>query len=188
MEVKAVQDVTIRGAVPVQVKATLAVAGTSTTVNVESAAADLVEVDPSAHVDADRSAIAKLPVMDPAGGLSQAIVYTTGGVAADGNGFFHPLRDHAQVTFVIDGQPISDQQIGQENDDHNVDRVQPRHVFNLGIGTDNLFHSERHERSTASFEIANLTNKAALYNFLSTFSGTHFLQPRTFVGRIGLVF
>jgi hypothetical protein len=28
----------------------------------------------------------------------------------------------------------------------------------------------------------------ALYNFLSTFSGTHFLQPRTFVARIGLVF
>ena len=52
----------------------------------------------------------KLPVADPAGGLSQAIVYSTGGVAADGNGFFHPLGDHAQVTFVIDGQPISDQQ------------------------------------------------------------------------------
>jgi len=35
---------------------------------------------------------------------------STGGVAADGNGFFHPLGDHAQATFVIDGQPISDQQ------------------------------------------------------------------------------
>ena len=32
------------------------------------------------------------------------------GVAADGNGFFHPLGDHAQVGFMIDGQPISDQQ------------------------------------------------------------------------------
>jgi hypothetical protein len=37
-------------------------------------------------------------------------------------------------------------------------------------------------------DIANLTNKVALYNFLSTFSGTHFLQPRTALVRIGLVF
>jgi hypothetical protein len=37
-------------------------------------------------------------------------------------------------------------------------------------------------------EIANLSNKVSLYNFLSTFSGTHFLQPRSIVARIGLVF
>jgi hypothetical protein len=73
----------------------------------------------------------------------------------------------------------------QENDDHNPARVTPRHVFNLGIGTDNLLHREKRQRITASVDIANLTNKVALYNFLSTFSGTHFLQPRTFVGRVG---
>ena len=77
---------------------------------------------------------------------------------------------------------------GTENDDHNPDRVKPRHVFNLGIGTDNLLHTERHTHITASAEIANLTNKVALYNFLSTFSGTHFLQPRSVDVRIGLVF
>jgi hypothetical protein len=76
----------------------------------------------------------------------------------------------------------------QENDDHNPDRVKPRNVFNLGLGTDNLFHKEGHTRITASVDIANLTNKVALYNFLSTFSGTHFLQPRTAFVRIGLVF
>jgi hypothetical protein len=27
-----------------------------------------------------------------------------------------------------------------------------------------------------------------LYNFLSTFSGTHFLQPRTVIARVGLTF
>jgi hypothetical protein len=103
-------DVTIRNAVPVQIKATLAVAGSKTTVTVEAAGADIIEVDPSAHVDTDRNLITKLPTVDPAAGLSQAIVYSTGGVAADGNGFFHPLGDHAQVSFMIDGQPISDQQ------------------------------------------------------------------------------
>ncbi len=79
-------------------------------------------------------------------------------------------------------------QAGQENDDHNPDRVKPRNVFNLGIGTDNLLHREGNRRITASMDIDNLTNKVALYNFLSTFSGTHFLQPRTYVVKIGLTF
>src|SRR5262245_39059103 len=79
-------------------------------------------------------------------------------------------------------------QTGREDDDHNPDRVKPRHVFNLGVGTDNLLHTERREKITASLEIANLNNKVALYNFLSTFSGTHFLQPRTLVARLGFSF
>src|ERR1022692_4644508 len=103
------QDVSIRSAIPIQFKAKLALAGAQTSVTVEGSG-DLIEVDPSAHIDADRSLIMKLPSVDPAGGLSQAITYSTGGVAADGNGLFHPLGDHAQSTFVIDGQPISDQQ------------------------------------------------------------------------------
>jgi hypothetical protein len=79
-------------------------------------------------------------------------------------------------------------QTGQENDDHNPDRVKPRSIFNLGLGTDNLFHWEGRTRITTSVAIDNLTNKVALYNFLSTFSGTHFLQPRTAIARIGMVF
>src|SRR5579862_3487840 len=103
------QTVDVRNAIPVQVKAALALAGASTSVVVEGAA-ETLEVDPSAHVDVDRSLLLKIPEFDPGGGLSQAIVYSTGGVAADGNGFFHPLGDHAQASFLIDGQPISDQQ------------------------------------------------------------------------------
>src|ERR1700674_1111239 len=103
------QTIDIRNAIPVQVKTTLAVAGASTSVVVEGAA-ETLEVDPSAHVDVDRSQLLKIAAFDPGGGLSQAIIYSTGGVAADGNGFFHPLGDHAQASFLIDGQPISDQQ------------------------------------------------------------------------------
>jgi hypothetical protein len=101
------QDVTVRSSVPIQVKVALTVAGASTTVNVE---AGMVEIDPSAHVDVDRNQFTKLPQSDPGTSLSQAIAYSTGGVAADANGFFHPLGDHAQVSFMVDGQPISDQQ------------------------------------------------------------------------------
>ena len=38
------------------------------------------------------------------------------------------------------------------------------------------------------FTVINLTNKYALYNFLSTFSGTHYVTPRTVTGEIGFHF
>jgi hypothetical protein len=62
------QDIAIRNSLPVQVNAKLTLGKEATTVTVEAAGADLVEVDPSAHVDADRNQIAKLPTFDPGGG------------------------------------------------------------------------------------------------------------------------
>ncbi len=79
-------------------------------------------------------------------------------------------------------------QTGTENDDHNPDRVKPRNLFNAGIGTDNLFHKESGPRWTLRFTVENLTNKVALYNFLSTFSGTHFVAPRTYQASLGYAF
>ena len=107
---RSTQDVDIRNSIPIQIKTTLSVAAGTESVTVEAAGADLLENDPSAHVDIDRTLMDKLPTIDPGAGLSEAITMSTGGVAADANGFFHPLGDHAQVSFVIDGQPISDQQ------------------------------------------------------------------------------
>ena len=79
-------------------------------------------------------------------------------------------------------------QTGAENDDHNPDRVKPRNLYNAGIGTDNLFHKESGPRWTLRFTVENLTNKVALYNFLSTFSGTHFVTPRTYQAQVGFSF
>lgn len=76
---------------------------------------------------------------------------------------------------------------GTANDDHNPPRLVARHLLSLGIGTDNLLSTER-ARVTLRLSGLNLTNKDALYNFLSTFSGTHFVAPRTWQGQIGLVF
>ena len=59
------QDVTIRNSLPVQVKAALEIAGGQTTVTVEAAGADLLEVNPSDHVDADRAQLSKLPALRP---------------------------------------------------------------------------------------------------------------------------
>ena len=69
---------------------------------------------------------------------------------------------------------------GTENNDHNPDRVKPRDIFDVALGTDNLFHAEGRRKVALRFTITNLTNKVALYNFLSTFSGTHFVAPRTY--------
>ncbi len=105
----ATQTVDVRSSLPVTVNVSLNIAESSTTVNVEAEGA-MVETDPSAHQDVDRTSLVRLPTFDPGAQLSQAVTYSTGGVAADANGFFHPLGDHAQVSFVVDGQPISDQQ------------------------------------------------------------------------------
>jgi hypothetical protein len=37
-------------------------------------------------------------------------------------------------------------------------------------------------------EVINLTNNFALYNFLSTFSGTHYVSPRAITAQIGFHF
>ena len=79
-------------------------------------------------------------------------------------------------------------QTGTENDDHNPDRVVPRNLFNVGVGTDNLLHKETGPRITMRFTVENLTNKVAMYNFLSTFSGTHFLAPRSYQVAMGYTF
>jgi hypothetical protein len=103
------QTVDVRNSVPVVANIALNIASEASTVTVQATAA-AVETDTTSHQDVDSSAFSKLPVFSPGAGLSDAITYSTGAVAADANGFFHPLGDHAQTTFVIDGQPVSDQQ------------------------------------------------------------------------------
>ncbi len=76
---------------------------------------------------------------------------------------------------------------GTENDDHNPPRIAPRNIFDVALGDDNLFRTEKYKWS-ARLEVINLTNEYALYNFLSTFSGTHYLSPRTFTGSLGFHF
>jgi hypothetical protein len=77
-----------------------------------------------------------------------------------------------------------------QNDDHNPARIAPRNLFDLSIGEDNLLHRKTADKRTlsASLTIVNLTNKFALYNFLSTFSGTHYVSPRSLTGELAYHF
>ncbi|HYR44219.1 MAG TPA: TonB-dependent receptor, partial [Terriglobia bacterium] len=77
---------------------------------------------------------------------------------------------------------------GTQDDDHNPARIAPHHIFDLGAGIDNLFAQKDSQRVTLRLTITNFTNNIALYNFHSTFSGTHFIAPRAYTGAIGFVF
>jgi len=103
------QDVEVRSVVPASVKISLRVTGSSTSVTVE-AGADLVENDPTFHTDVDKELIDKLPLESASSSLSSEVTLTTPGIAADSNGLFHGLGDHAENSFSVDGQPITDQQ------------------------------------------------------------------------------
>jgi len=76
---------------------------------------------------------------------------------------------------------------GTENDDHNPPRIQPRSLFDMAVGIDNLFKTDKYKWSLRLAAV-NVTNEYALYNFLSTFSGTHYVTPRAITATVGLHF
>jgi len=76
---------------------------------------------------------------------------------------------------------------GTENDDLNPPRIAPRNLFDMAVGHDNLFGGDRYKWS-ARLTVVNVMNKEALYNFLSTFSGTHYVSPRAITATLGFHF
>jgi hypothetical protein len=77
--------------------------------------------------------------------------------------------------------------VGKESDDHNPQRIAPRNLFDLSLGHDNVFNGDHYKWSVRLTAI-NVTNKVALYNFFSTFSGTHYVTPRTLSAELGFHF
>ena len=122
------QDVEVRSAVPVNVKISLAVAASTSTVSVE-AGADLVENDPVGHTDVDRGLFDKIPLESASSSLSSLVTLASPGIAADSNGLFHGLGDHAENSFVVDGQPITDQQSKVFSNQVPVDSIQSLEVI-----------------------------------------------------------
>jgi hypothetical protein len=103
-------DVEVRSAVAAKLDVSLKLGTSATTVNVTEESNDLLENDPTNHVDVDRELFQKVPLESATSSVSSLVTLTTPGVAADSNGLFHGLGDHAQNSFSVDGQPITDQQ------------------------------------------------------------------------------
>lgn len=66
---------------------------------------------------------------------------------------------------------------GTYNPDTNPSRIMPRNLFDFAVGADSLWKKDIYALS-GKISVVNAANKAALYNFQSSFSGTHFVSPR----------
>jgi hypothetical protein len=76
---------------------------------------------------------------------------------------------------------------GTEDDDKNPPRIAQRNLFDVAVGDDNIFRGDR-RRWSVRLTAVNVANKQALYNFISTFSGTHYVSPRALTAEVGFHF
>jgi hypothetical protein len=123
------QDVDVRSVVPTNLNINLTVTGSTETVTVEASGADLLENDSTFHTDVDRDLFDKIPLESASSSVSSLITLATPGVAADSNGLFHGVGDHAENSFSVDGQPITDQQSKVFSNQIPLDSIQSMEVI-----------------------------------------------------------
>jgi hypothetical protein len=124
-----VQDLEVRSAVALSLKITLQISASAENVTVQGEAGDLVESDSTFHTDLDRLQFEKLPLESSSSELSSLVTLSSPGVSADSNGLFHGLGDHAENSFSLDGQPITDQQSKVFSNQIPLDAVQSMQVI-----------------------------------------------------------
>lgn len=100
----------VRTTSPIEQPVALKLESVSATVQVEGERpAAVLETDSSqSHLDIDKSFIEHAPAATPSRGM-ESIVIQTPGFAADENGRYHFQGAHSEQSYVVDGQPISDQ-------------------------------------------------------------------------------
>jgi len=123
------QDVDVRSVVPTNLNINLTVTGSTETVTVEASGEDLLENDSTFHTDVDRDLFDKIPLESASSSVSSLITLATPGVAADSNGLFHGVGDHAENSFSVDGQPITDQQSKVFSNQIPLDSIQSMEVI-----------------------------------------------------------
>src|SRR5438045_7840545 len=124
------QDVDVRSVVPIDLTIDLKLQS-SETVTVESNGGDLLENDPTFHTDVDKNLFDKLPLESQSSSVSSLVTLATPGIAADSNGLFHGLGDHAENSFSLDGQLITDQQSKVFSNQIPLDSVQSLEVISV---------------------------------------------------------
>ncbi|HXE81616.1 MAG TPA: TonB-dependent receptor [Vicinamibacterales bacterium] len=107
-----VRDIDLRTSVPVSIEIVLRIAAQRDTVTVSASTAPLVD----ATLTGTRTAVSammiqQMPTATGSRGLESVLV-TFPGFAQNANGAIHPRGAHNQMTFVVDGLPISDQLTG----------------------------------------------------------------------------
>jgi len=123
------QDVEVRSSVPVSTDIGLKLGEATENITVEATAGDLVETESTPHTDVDRELFDKLPLESRSSSVSSLVTLASPGVVADSNGLFHGLGDHAENSFSVDGQPITDQQSKVFSNQIPVDSIQSMEVI-----------------------------------------------------------
>jgi len=123
------EDLDIRSVVPTTVQIDLKIGTANTSVTVEANGSDLVENESTFHTDVDRGLFERLPLESASSSVTSLITLTSPGVAADSNGNMHGLGDHAQNSFSVDGQPITDQTSKVFSNQIPVDSIQSLEVI-----------------------------------------------------------
>jgi hypothetical protein len=124
-----VHDVDVRSAVPINLTVNMKIPNSSQSVTVEATAEDLLENTPTFHTDVDRDLISKIPLESASSSVSSLVTLASPGVSADSNGLFHGLGDHAENSFSVDGQPITDQQSKVFSNQIPIDSIQSMEVI-----------------------------------------------------------
>jgi hypothetical protein len=134
--------------------------------------------DASSFLDADQQTAIGLFCVDAGGVMHTASLTTPLALGAGTICGANPTKTGAKLVNIA----------GATFDvDHNPTRVKPRNLFDTSVGDDNVFRGDKYKWSLR-FTVINLTNKTAAYNFLSTFSGTHFVTPRSYTAELGFHF
>jgi hypothetical protein len=159
----------VRNTVPQRLDIALKVEAQSTTMDVRAFGDAVLENVPYAHTDLDAAQMRTLPLHAPGSKLSDAIQFAAPGVVADSDGFFHPLGDHAQVGFSVDGQPITDQQSKRFSTQLPVNAIQ---AMELITGAPNAEYGDK------TSLVVNTTTRSGLG--ADRFSGQSWLQYGSF--------
>lgn len=142
------RNIEVRSNVAVEEKLNLGAPASATVVIQDTS--QLVEATPAAHVDITQSVIQSIPAATQSKGLENIILQTPG-FAQDADGRFHFRGSHGQVTYVIDGVPVTDQMAGGAGPD--PDQVDSMEVVTGGISA---------EYGGKPAAVVNLTTKTGL--------------------------
>ncbi len=145
------QNLSVRSNLPTQLDLSLKAAQASATVAVEDTVS-LVEAHPSAHIDIDHSTIEKIPTSVQSRAM-ESILLTTPGFIQDENGRFHFRGSHGQVTYVVDGVPITDQVQSTFSNSLDPSQVESMEVITGGVSA---------EYGGKPAAVVNLTSKSGL--------------------------
>ena len=125
-------DVDVHSQLPFQVAVTLKPEGAVVVVEENLR---LVEDHPSTHIDIDKSTIERTPAAVQSRAM-ESILLTTPGFIADENGRFHFRGSHGQMTYVVDGIPVSDQMHATFSNSLDPSQVESMEVITGGISAE----------------------------------------------------